>query len=88
LLRILVPGRPRRTLATPFFDRTLRTVKEYNEKLEHLHLNPVRAGWVSRPEDGRSSYNEYAGLSADEQNERCGLVVDRVRMPTDPRARI
>jgi hypothetical protein len=72
-----------------FFDRALRSVKEYNEKVEYIHLNPVRAGWVSRPEDGRgSSYNEYAGLSAEEQNERCGLIVDRVRMSSDPRARI
>jgi hypothetical protein len=72
-----------------FFDRALRTVKEYNEKVEYIHLNPVRAGLVSRPEDWRwSSYNEYAGLSAEEQNERCGLIVDRVRMPSDPRARI
>ncbi len=53
-----------------FFDRALRTVKEYNEKVEYIHLNPVRAGLVSRPEDWRwSSYNEYAGMSADEQNE-------------------
>ncbi|MGO8787699.1 MAG: REP-associated tyrosine transposase [Terriglobia bacterium] len=27
-----------------FFDRALRTVKEYNEKVEYIHLNPVRAG--------------------------------------------
>jgi hypothetical protein len=33
-------------------------------------------------------YNEDAGMSADEQNERCGLVVERWRMPSDPRARI
>ena len=34
------------------------------------HLNPVRAGLVSRPEDwsrpAGSSYNEYAGTSANE----------------------
>jgi putative transposase len=72
-----------------FFDRALRSVKEYNEKVEYIHLNPVRAGLVSRPQDWRwSSYNEYLGMSADEQNERCGLTVDRVRMPSDPRARI
>jgi putative transposase len=75
-----------------FFDRALRTVKEYNEKVEYIHLNPVRAGFVSHPEDwsrpAGSSYNEYAGMSADEQNGRCGLIVDRVRMPSDPRARI
>jgi REP-associated tyrosine transposase len=34
-----------------FFDRALRTVKEYNEKVEYIHLNPVKAGLVKRPED-------------------------------------
>jgi putative transposase len=54
-----------------FFDRALRTVKEYNENVEYIHLNPVRAGLVSRPEDWRwSSYNEYAGMSADESVSR------------------
>jgi len=72
-----------------FFDRALRTVREYNEKVEYIHLNPVRAGWVNRPEDWRwSSYNEYAGISAEEQKKRCGLIVDHVSMPSDPRARI
>ena len=72
-----------------FFDRALRTVQEYNEIVEYIHLNPVRAGLANRPEDWRwSSYNEYAGISVDKQNERCGLIVDRVRMPSDPRARI
>jgi hypothetical protein len=32
-----------------FFDRALRTIKEYNEKVEYIHFNPVRAGWVSPP---------------------------------------
>ena len=75
-----------------FFDCALRSVKEYNEKVEYIHLDPVRAGLVSRPEDwsrpAGSSYNECAGMSAEEQKKRCGLMVDRVRMPSDPRARI
>ena len=54
---------PRYQLWRPrFFDRALRTVKEYNEKVEYIHLNPVRAGLVSRPEDwsrpAGSSYSE------------------------------
>jgi hypothetical protein len=57
-----------------FFDRALRTVKKYNEKVEYIHLNPVRAGLVSRPEDwsrpAGSSYNEHAGMSADESLSR------------------
>jgi REP element-mobilizing transposase RayT len=31
-----------------FFDRALRSVKEYNEKVEYIHLNPVRGGLVKR----------------------------------------
>ena len=71
-----------------FFDRALRTVKEHNEKVEYMHLNPVKAGLASRPEDWRwSSYHEYAGMRAEEQKKCCGLIVDRVRIPSDPRAR-
>jgi hypothetical protein len=45
-----------------FFDRALRTVKEYMETLEYIHLNPVRRGLVKRAEDWRwSSVHEYAG---------------------------
>jgi hypothetical protein len=66
-----------------FFDRALRTVKEYNEKVEYLHLNPVRAGLVSRPEDwsrgAGSSYHEYAGMSADQQKRK--LWFDRRPRP-------
>jgi hypothetical protein len=67
--------------------RLLRRREKF--KVEYIHLNPVRAGLVSRPEDWQwSSYNEYAGMSAEGQYERCGLIADRVRMPSDPRARI
>ena len=60
-----------------FFDRALRTVKEYNEKVEYIHRNPVRAGWVHRSQDWRcSSVHEYSGLSAEEQKRRCGLLID------------
>jgi putative transposase len=42
-----------------FFDRALRTVQEYNEKVEYIHLNPGRAGLVRRPQDWLwSSFNE------------------------------
>jgi hypothetical protein len=72
-----------------FFDRALRTVGEYNEKLDYIHQNPVRAGLVSRPQDWAwSSVNEYCGVSAAEQQRLTGLTIDRVRMPADPRTRI
>jgi len=45
-----------------FFDRAVRTVKEYYEKVEYIHLNPVRAGLVERAEDWPwSSVRDYAG---------------------------
>ena len=34
------------------FDRALRTVKEYHETVEYIHLNPVRRGLVKRAEVG------------------------------------
>jgi REP-associated tyrosine transposase len=68
-----------------FFDGALRTVQEYSEKVEYIHLNPVKAGLVRRPQDWRwSSFNAYSGMSADEQNRRCGLIIDRARMPSRP----
>lgn len=71
-----------------FFDRALRTVKEYQETVEYLHLNPVRSGLVPRPQDWPwSSFHEYAGVCADEQKQRCELRIDRVRIPSDPRTR-
>ena len=67
-----------------FFDRALRTVREYNEKVEYIHLNPVKARLVSRAEDWRwSSVNEYSGTSAAQQMRRCGLTIDRVSLPLD-----
>jgi putative transposase len=72
-----------------FFDRALRTVKEYNDKIAYIHLNPVKAGLVQRAGDWPwSSVNEYSGVSAAEQEQCCGLVIDRVNMPSDPKTRI
>jgi putative transposase len=72
-----------------FFDRALRTVKEYGETVEYIHRNPVRRGYVSAPEAWTwSSAKEYAGVNAGEQLQMCGLAIDRVRLPADPRAPI
>src|SRR2546425_7421537 len=46
-----------------FFDRSLRTVKEYHEFVEYIHGNPVRRGFVARPEDWLwSSVHDYGGM--------------------------
>jgi putative transposase len=45
-----------------FFDRALRTVREYHEKVEYIHLNPLKAGLANRPEDWPwSSVHDYTG---------------------------
>jgi len=72
-----------------YFDRAVRTVKEYHEKVEYIRLNPVKAGWVSRPEDWVwSSVHDYTGVVNDAPVSPRGLSVDRVLLPTDPRTRI
>ncbi len=64
-------------------------VKEYNKTVEYLHLNPTRSGLACCPQDWRwSSFNEYAGVTSEEQNQRCGLIIDRVLLPSDERTRI
>jgi putative transposase len=72
-----------------FFDHALRTVKDYMETVEYIHLNPVRRGLVMHPGEWKwSSYSEYAGTEAQEQDKRCGVAIDRVRLPSNPRTRI
>jgi hypothetical protein len=46
-----------------YFDRASRTVKEYQEKVDYIHQNLVRAGLVKRAEDWLwSSAREYPGM--------------------------
>jgi len=43
-----------------YFDHIIRRVRDFWEKLEYIHNNPVAAGFVSEPKDWRwSSYNAY-----------------------------
>ncbi len=72
-----------------FFDRAVRTVQEYYEKVEYILLNPVRAGLVERAEDWPwSSLRDYAGnLSAVASGHHI-LPIDRILLPADARARI
>ena len=72
-----------------FFDRALRTVREYHEKVEYIHLNPVRAGLVQRPDDWKwSSVHDYTGTLRAPAGAGSPLPVDRINLPTDPRTRI
>ena len=51
--------------------RQLRTVKEYHEKVEYIHLNLVRAGRVGQPQNRRrSSFSVYTGMRPEESVSR------------------
>lgn len=63
-----------------FWDRFVRHAKEFNNRLEYMHLNPVRKGLVAKPEDWRwSSYNNFALEKAAVAG--CPIQVDNVRLP-------
>jgi len=70
-----------------FFDRALRTVKEYYETIEYIHWNPVQRGLVGSPSEWPwSSYWDYAG--GEPVQRMASLRIDRVRLPADEAARI
>lgn len=72
-----------------FFDRALRTVKEYNEKVQYVHLNPVNVGLVNRAEDWPwSSVHDYTGSVNQALQTASGLAVNRVLLPAEERTRI
>jgi REP-associated tyrosine transposase len=72
-----------------FFDRALRTVKEYNQKVDYIHHNPVKAGLVQRAEDWPwSSAREYTGTLRGLGTRHNTLPIDRMLLPSDPHTRI
>ena len=72
-----------------FFDRALRTVKEYSETVEYIHRHPVRRGRVARREDWRwSSVHEYGPPGSVPPLGWPPLRIDRVRIPADLKAQI
>ena len=72
-----------------FFDRAVRTVKEYYEKVEYIHLNPVRAGLVERAQDWPwSSVRDYGGNLSAAVGAHPLLPIDRILLPADERTRI
>jgi hypothetical protein len=64
-------------------------MREYNEKVQYIHLNPVKAGLASRPEDGPwSSVHDYTGTINCAPVTPSGLSVDRILLPADEHTRI
>ena len=58
----------------------MRHARELRQRLDYMHLNPVRKGLVAKPENGRRwSYNNFAldkKIVAD-----CPIQMDHVRLP-------
>ncbi|HUY12306.1 MAG TPA: hypothetical protein VMX16_01585 [Terriglobia bacterium] len=53
-----------------------------------MHLTPVKRGPVTHARDWRwSSIKEYSGVSVEDQERHCGLTMDRLNMPPDPKTR-
>ena len=68
-----------------FWDRFVRHSKEFIERLEYMHYNPVRKGLLERPEQWRwSSANNF---SLDKTVvAACPIQIDYVQLPDDYRA--
>jgi len=72
-----------------FFDRAVRTVKEYYRKVEYIHLNPVTAGLVTCAEDWPwSSVHDYSGSLRAAPNANRILTIDPILLSADARTRI
>ena len=45
-----------------YYDHAIRTVREFHDTLNYMHLNPVRKGLVERPDDWCwSSFHSFGG---------------------------
>jgi putative transposase len=72
-----------------FFDRAVRTVKEYYEKVEYIDLEPVRAGQVERAEEWPwSTARDYAGGLSGTTGAHPILPIDRILLPANERTRL
>jgi putative transposase len=68
-----------------FWDRFVRHTKEFAERLQYMHLNPVRKGLVEKPEQWRwSSYNNFSLDKA--VVAACPIQIDYVHLPDSYRA--
>jgi hypothetical protein len=63
----------------------VRRARELSDRLEYMHLNPVRKGLVTKPEQWRwSSYNNF---SLDRSTvESCAIQIDYVSLAEEYRA--
>ena len=72
-----------------FFDRALRTVKEYHDKVDYIHPNPVKARLADQPQDWRwSSVHDYTGTMETPAGTGSPVPVDHDLLPSDPHTQI
>jgi REP-associated tyrosine transposase len=63
-----------------FWDRFVRHAREFRERLDYMHLNPVRGGLVKRAEEW--PWSSYSNFALDkEQVEGCPIQIDYVHLP-------
>ena len=68
-----------------FWDRFTRRAKEFRERLEYMHLNPVRKAFVQRPGDRPwSSHHNFA--LGKEKIKSVRMQIDDVHLPEPYRA--
>ncbi|MBI1982994.1 MAG: transposase [Acidobacteria bacterium] len=66
-----------------YYDRAVRTVKEYQDAARYMHLNPVAKGLVRKPEEWAwSSIHSSGGPGP------LHLAVDRLDLPADETTRL
>jgi REP-associated tyrosine transposase len=59
------------------YDRNLRSVDDVHEKIEYVHLNPVRRGLVDRPEEWA-----WSSCRAWQTGQDVPIAIDRQSVPT------
>jgi REP element-mobilizing transposase RayT len=68
-----------------FWDRFVRGQKEFHERLEYMHYNPLRRGLAAKPEDWR--WSSCSNFSMDPTVvESCPIRIDYLHLPDDYRA--
>ena len=65
-----------------FWDRFVRNQREFHERLDYMHMNPVRKGLVTQPEAWQwSSCGNFSPDKAKAQ--QCPIQIDFVQLPED-----
>jgi putative transposase len=67
-----------------FWDRFVRHAKEFGQRLDYVHFNPVRSGLAATPEQWR--WSSYRNFSLEESvRAACPIQIDYVSLPNSYR---